>query len=421
MDGGSKPKSIAVIGAGPKAAALAAKAEVLRRCEIANLTVHVFERTELAAHWKGNAGFTDGKGTNVTPPEKDVGFPYNSRFGLAVDREMMSAYSWASFMVSETSYANWVDLGRPRPRHDVWGRYIDWVIQRTSAVMHYETVASIGRAFAQSNSLVVNSHGRNGEPKDEEVDGVVFTGPGPIRGLKGNGLVGTSDDIDARSYWAVIDKFKQIPSGKVAIIGGGETAASVAISLLDNNPRLAIEIINRSGMLFSRGDSFFENQLFSSEGDWADRSLKNRAELIKRTDRGFVSAKAMSRLSEGKIRIRSGEVERVERRGNEITVRFEGAVDDVSYDSVINAMGFDNWAPLDLLAPELRPRGAHGGLTEDEQNALNIDRNLRLPSSDQNVNIHVPMISGVSQGPGFPGLSSLGLLADRILGAYVDK
>ena len=29
--------------------------------------------------------------------------------------------------------------------------------------------------------------------------------------------------------------------------------------------------------------------------------------------------------------------------------------------------------------------------------------------------LHLPMLAGLAQGPGFPNLSSLGLLADRIL------
>jgi mycobactin lysine-N-oxygenase len=32
--------------------------------------------------------------------------------------------------------------------------------------------------------------------------------------------------------------------------------------------------------------------------------------------------------------------------------------------------------------------------------------------------IHLPMLAAIAQGPGFPNLSCLGLLADRILAAY---
>ena len=32
--------------------------------------------------------------------------------------------------------------------------------------------------------------------------------------------------------------------------------------------------------------------------------------------------------------------------------------------------------------------------------------------------LHLPMLAGVAQGPGFPNLSCLGLLSDRILASY---
>lgn len=32
--------------------------------------------------------------------------------------------------------------------------------------------------------------------------------------------------------------------------------------------------------------------------------------------------------------------------------------------------------------------------------------------------LHIPGLAGLAQGPGFANLSSLGLLSDRVLGAY---
>jgi mycobactin lysine-N-oxygenase len=33
--------------------------------------------------------------------------------------------------------------------------------------------------------------------------------------------------------------------------------------------------------------------------------------------------------------------------------------------------------------------------------------------------LHLPLVAGLAQGPGFPNLSCLGLLSDRILRRYV--
>lgn len=64
-------KNLAVIGAGPKAAALAARVAAIIRWRKANPalaaavrpppTLHVFESSSrIAAHWYGDAGYTDG-------------------------------------------------------------------------------------------------------------------------------------------------------------------------------------------------------------------------------------------------------------------------------------------------------------------------------------------------------------------------
>ena len=41
-----------------------------------------------------------------------------------------------------------------------------------------------------------------------------------------------------------------------------------------------------------------------------------------------------------------------------------------------------------------------------------------LSVRDFRPHLHLPMLAGVAQGPGFPNLSCLGLLADRVLGPY---
>ena len=68
-----------------------------------------------------------------------------------------------------------------------------------------------------------------------------------------------------------------------------------------------------------------------------------------------------------------------------------------------------------LLGPEGRSRldGALAG--DDLEQRIDIDLSvagLRPP-------LHLPVLAGLAQGPGFPNLSCLGLLSDRILRRYV--
>lgn len=231
-------------------------------------------------------------------------------------------------------------------------------------------------------------------------------------------------EIDnANNYWLKIPEYEQIRSGKVAVIGGGETAASVAISVLERNRNLKVEIINGRGTFFSRGESFFERQLFSSNVGWAERTPKNRSEIVDRSDRALVSSKSLARLAEFSQRVvfRSARVKSYTKTATEITLRFEDQSEEASYDRVINAAGFDNWTPFELLSEGLRPElDPDRDKARKQKEQVVVDPHLRAPWVDPPANIHVPMISGVSRGPGIPGLSSLGVLADTILNAYVD-
>jgi hypothetical protein len=69
------PKTIAVVGAGPKAAAIATKAWALRSAGIKDVDVIVFDPEGPGAAWDGRHGYTDGQQLLCTPPERDLGFP----------------------------------------------------------------------------------------------------------------------------------------------------------------------------------------------------------------------------------------------------------------------------------------------------------------------------------------------------------
>jgi len=78
MAQGSKESRLIVLGAGPKAIAITAKSAVLKDLGWSVPNIVVLEKNNVAAHWSGEYGFTDGKQLLGTPPEKDIGFPYVS-------------------------------------------------------------------------------------------------------------------------------------------------------------------------------------------------------------------------------------------------------------------------------------------------------------------------------------------------------
>ena len=130
MGGSLVSGTVAIIGAGAKAVAVAAKAAVLRDMGVDVPDVVAVERTGVAANWRAGGGWTDGRQRLGTSPEKDVGFPYRSTLvpgrNTEVDERMMR-FSWQSYLVASDQFVGWVDRGRPAPTHDTWARYLRWV------------------------------------------------------------------------------------------------------------------------------------------------------------------------------------------------------------------------------------------------------------------------------------------------------
>src|SRR3546814_20684130 len=71
------PKTLAVIGGGPKAAAIVARAATLRELLGAAKVpdVLVFEKRAIGSAWSGDGGYSSGPLTLCSPAEKDVGVP----------------------------------------------------------------------------------------------------------------------------------------------------------------------------------------------------------------------------------------------------------------------------------------------------------------------------------------------------------
>ena len=78
--------TLAVIGAGPKGIAIAAKARALTAAGLPAPRVVLVERGPVAGNWTGRQGYTSGLLPLGTPPEKDVGYPYAESWGGALGR-----------------------------------------------------------------------------------------------------------------------------------------------------------------------------------------------------------------------------------------------------------------------------------------------------------------------------------------------
>ncbi|QRY44955.1 NADPH-dependent L-lysine N(6)-monooxygenase MbtG [Mycolicibacterium boenickei] len=409
--------TLAVIGAGPKAIAVAAKAAELRAMGVPAPEVVVVERAGVAANWQAVGGWTDGNHRLGTGPEKDVGFPYRSslvpRRNAELD-ERMTRHSWQAYLIATGGFAEWVDRGRPAPTHRRWSQYLGWVADDIGMTVVSGDVERIS-VDGDARRWVLHT-------ADDTVsaDGLMITGPGQAERsvLPGNPRV-----MSIAQFWHQAGKHELITAERVAVIGGGETAASMLNELFRHRVS-TITVISPTVTLFTRGEGFFENTLFSDPTGWTGLTLAERRDALARTDRGVFSARVQDALlADDRIRHLRGRVAHAVARDERIRLTLSTntggeAVETVhGFDLVIDGSGADAlwFAPLfsqdalDLLELGL------GGPLSGESLQEHIGHDLAL--TDVFPKLFLPGLAGLTQGPGFPNLSCLGLLSDRVLGA----
>ena len=103
--------------------------------------------------------------------------------------------------------------------------------------------------------------------------------------------------LDGHSYWLHDHSLHKRVAQSVCVIGSGETAASVVISLLKKlHRRSTVDVLTSRGVLYSRGESYDENRFYSDPGEWPRLAESHRREFLERTDRGVFSLQAEATL-----------------------------------------------------------------------------------------------------------------------------
>ncbi len=417
--------TLAVLGAGPKGIAIAAKARALASAGLAAPRVVLVERDAVAGNWTGRQGYTSGRLPLGTPAEKDVGYPYAESWGAASPAvtAAMADYGWQRHLIAHGAYADWVDRGRLRPTHRQWGRYLREVAERAEAeivtgeVTGLEAVGAQWRLALERGEGVKGSKGVNGA-EAIWADGVVFTGPGPPITVSGQPHQHPRV-LDGRSYWLAEPALPAEVAQSVCVIGSGETAASVVISLLArSHKRSTVDVVTSRGVLYSRGESYDENRFYSDPGDWPQLAESHRREFLERTDRGVFSpsAEAILNASRG-FRTLAGRAVQLEagQRQVVVTIEYGSERERVAYDLVVVAIGFQPRWFEGLLGDQAHARLRSALAGADLERRIELDLSVAGLSPP----VHLPLVAGLAQGPGFPNLSCLGLLSDRILRRYV--
>ena len=404
--------TLAVIGAGPKGIAIAAKTRALAAAGLDAPRVVLVDRGVVAGNWSGRQGYTNGLLPLGTPPEKDVGFPYPDSWGAASPSvtRAMAEFSWQRHLMAHGRYADWVDRGRMRPTHREWTAYLREVAERAEAEIVSGELLGLD---LEGDRWRLALEGREAI----SADGVVFTGSGPPITVAGQ----PPDNprvLDGRSYWLHGRALKKQIAESVCVIGSGETAASIVISLLKkSHKRSTVDVLTSRGVLYSRGESYDENRFYSDPGDWPRLAESHRRDFLERTDRGVFSMQAEAILNHSRgFRTLAGRAAAIEAGDRQVvvTIEYDDQRERVAYDLVVVAIGFDARWFESLLGSEARRRLEDGAGAELERR-IDVD----LSVADLSPPLHLPVLAGLAQGPGFPNLSCLGLLSDRILRRYV--
>jgi mycobactin lysine-N-oxygenase len=420
--------SLSIIGAGPKAIALVCKRFILKELGFIVPDIYLIEQNEVGSHWNGKNGYTTGSLPLGTSPDKDLGFPYCSNcwgdeFNEIIDQKMQR-FSWQSFLISQKKYPSWVDRGRPAPSHSQWSQYLNWAFDQVKADINF-VKATVKAIHFEESKWKIDTVTTTGETGVLLTDGLVMTGPGNefIPGT----IVNDPRILRVKTFWKNLEAIRQIDHDlKIAVVGTGENAASITVSLAELKKKMKVDIISPFAMNYSRGESFVENHMYTDpfRGNWHHLTPEDRRNFINRTDRGVFSVETKRKLDHMEfVEVIPGRfLEANVDSANQLllVLEYSGRTEKRIYDFIIMATGFD---PLSTFKKFLTKTSIENVIKNSKLNSfegseveLKIDENLAIDSLYPK--LHLPMLAGVKQGPGFPNLSCLGRLSDQILLAH---
>ncbi|HET7121298.1 MAG TPA: SidA/IucD/PvdA family monooxygenase [Solirubrobacterales bacterium] len=425
---------ILVVGAGAKAAAIASKVHVVNSLGLGRIRMTIIEKTEPAASWLGRNGMTSGEEPLAIPPIKDIGFPYQSQrqfgeLGQTLDASLLPL-SWQRFAMERGEYAAWVNSGSPAVRHRDYGEYLGWVLERaTEGITIYDgRVVELSPDHGSGRWLVdVAERGGREDPVRHSSGALVLTGPGVHRHFPHDPAVESRIfHCDSRR-----EEFERVPDDEpvqIAIVGGGESALSALVFLRACRPQARLTIYTPT-LPLSRGESFLENRVFADPDNvaWDTLDLQTRRDFVKHCDRGVFDASVLASIADDDhCSFATGRAVHVSAAaGDRVALEFEAPEGVVAepYDFVVNCTGFDLLRQLHELFPEpVRAElESRCGPLWERPPATEIPIGRALELEGVSPRLHIPGLGGLSQGPGFANLGSLGLLANRVLAPLFEE
>ncbi len=403
-------KKLIVIGAGAKAAAIAARAFVMGKLGFDVPAVRVLEKGTIGQSWTAVGGLTDGWGRLCGPGEFDVGFPYLTTppntlpelqrcvidGGRQIAIGLQERFSWQRYLLDNRPYlpdqsspsdfrdcystdrspsadtahsgerlSEYMLRGRSFPTHREWAEYLYWVFRSsgTDGRQHSEAVSAYQRKSASGKFLDwVVEYESDGEKHSERCDALVLTGVGgPIQVDTITGSPSPPRLLDAANFWRHLNTFRRLnrrsPRAgelRIAVVGGGGAAATIIDWLHSNTvgSGIWIDSYSTAGALFPRGDGYGERRWLVDPDGFANLTKTLRRQIMERTDAGVISPRLKAAIDAAdRIAFHHGKVTRIDwsRGAAEFRISLTGDPIIRTANYVIQARGFDPWQSLNIL------------------------------------------------------------------------
>lgn len=404
------------IGFGPSNLALAIALQ--ERAESQGPLDVLFLDKQADYRWHGN--------TLVTQSELQISFLKD----LVTLRNPTSPYSFVNYLKTHGRLVDFINLGTFYPCRMEFNDYLRWVAGHFQDQSRYgEEVLAIEPVLHQQKAEALRVISRNAQGRETvrtTRSAVVSAGGTPRIPEAFKALKGDSRVFHHSQY---LERMSRQPcvSGKpmrVAIIGGGQSAAEAFIDLNDSYPSVQVDLILRGSALKPADDSPFVNEVFSPEFTdlMYSQNTAERERMIveyQSTNYSVVDIDLIERIYGIFYRQKVSGIPRhafrsltcVEQAvasadGIDLALRNTASGDILAgqYDAVILATGYERQMHRQLLAPLAEYLGDY-----------NVDRDYRLITDDRcQAGIYMQGFCQASHGLSDTLLSILPIRADEI-------
>ncbi|WP_422422224.1 lysine N(6)-hydroxylase/L-ornithine N(5)-oxygenase family protein [Pseudomonas sp. GZD-222] len=411
------------IGFGPSNLALAIALE--ERGQLQGPLDTLFLDKQADYRWHGN--------TLVSQSELQISFLKD----LVTLRNPTSPYSFVNYLKHHGRLVDFINLGTFYPCRMEFNDYLRWVASHFEAHSRYgEEVLRVEPVLSnqQVEALRVVSRDAQGVEVARTTRSLVLSPggtpriPAVFQALKGDARVFHHSQYLARMAKQACVDGKPM---RIAIVGGGQSAAEAFIDLNDSYPSVQVDLIIRGSALKPADDSPFVNEVFSPE--FTDLVFQQPAaererlineyhntnysvvdlDLIERIYAIFYRQKVSGVARHAFHTLTTLEQANATAQGVELVMRnnASGATQVQAYDAVVLATGYERQMHRQLLAP-----------MEAYLRNYEVDRSYRLLTDERcKASLYMQGFSQASHGLSDTLLSVLPIRADEIAASLYEQ